>query len=177
MLRLTVRQSPTLLEHLKSHEIDGATVAGVLFEGGRLQYPGRQQVEQLLQESDPYTLELESRVVDGFYSSIEAAIRFLAKEATACVAFEEPTLDLLWGSHNAYRPPPREGPSLDRLIAALCMVERARSIGDDREVDHAAAILIRGLNSAGFPASVAALDEIWEDAPPACVGLGIVRIG
>jgi hypothetical protein len=178
LLKLTVRQSPTLLEHLRTYQVDGATVESALFAGGRLQYPGRKEIEQELGYSDPYTLELESRVIDGFFQSISASIRFLSAEATAGLRGVDDTLDLLWGSHAAYPRRINEGPSLDRLVAALVMVEEARSgrqAGAD--IEYASAVLVRGLTAAGFPAGRRALEEICADAPPACVGLGMVEIG
>lgn len=42
---ITVRTNLSLLEHLSTFEVDGGTVASLLFEGGRLSYPGRKEIE------------------------------------------------------------------------------------------------------------------------------------
>ena len=177
MIALTVRQSPTLLNHLKIHDHDGATVETALFEGGRLQYPGRQQIEQQLGFMDPYTIELESRVLVGFFQSVTASIRLLSRAATETFRGQDETLDLLWDSHNSYVRPSGEGPSLDRLVAALVMVEHAKQTQTSPDIEYACLVLIRGLSAAGFPPGQRALDELWADCPPACIGLGLITLG
>lgn len=176
-MSIMIRQSEALLEHLKSYEVDGATVDSLLFAGGRLHYPGRKEVEQLLGFADPYTIELEARTIDGLFQSIAASIRLLASEATRFFRGTDPTLDLLWGSHAAYQRSPSEGPSLDRLIAALVMVEHVREHGHpDRDIEHACTVMINGMIAIGFPASEMALEELCDGSLPACAGLNLIEI-
>ncbi len=171
---VTVRTNESLLEHLRCYEHDGATVDSLLFEGGRLSYPGRKEIEYQLGYVEPYTLELEARVIEGISPRVAAAIRILA-DAARPLASSEPTLELLWAAHSSWR----KGISLDRLVAALVMVEYAtddRACLFDEDVTTAAEILVRGLHSAGFPPSEAGLEELFDGAPPACVGLGLVDL-
>lgn len=178
MMDLRIRESETLLRHLQTYRVDGATVDSVLFEGGRMFYTGRKEIEQQLGHTEPYTLSHEARVVEGFLRSINASIRLLSGIATCHFDGHDNTLDLLWQSHAAYERPMFEGPSLDRLVAALVMVEHIRGNGhQSRDVQRACCVLVRGLNAAGFPSSGEALEEIWDGAAPACVGLGLVDIG
>jgi hypothetical protein len=171
---IVIRTNTELLDHLRSFVHDGATVDSLLFEGGRLAYPGRREIEYQLGYVEPYTLELEARVIEGLPKKVSSAIRVLADAARA-LAMSEPTLDLLWAAHSSWR----EGVSLDRLVAALVMVEYAtddRSWIVDEDVQRAAEILIRGLHSTGFPPTDEGLEELFDGAPPACVGLGLVDL-
>jgi hypothetical protein len=170
---ITVRTNKELLEHLRTHQIDGGTVEALLFEGGRLSYPGRKEIEYQLGYTEPYTLDFEARVIEGISPRLASVIRFLADHATAGAS--DPTLELLWQAHASWR----EGISLDRLVAALVCVEMAR---DDRaalfndDVINAAEMLVRGLHSIGFPPTELGLEELFDGAPPACVGLGLVDL-
>lgn len=171
---VTVRTNLELLEHLKSFTQDGATVESLLFEGGRLSYPGRKEIEYQLGYVEPYTLELEARVLEGLSPRVAAAIRILADEAQG-LAMIDPTLELLWAAHGAWRG----GISLDRLVAALVMVEYAtddRSVLFSDDVTRAAELLVQGLHSMGFPPNQHSLEELFDGAAPACVGLGLVDL-
>jgi hypothetical protein len=177
MTSLSVRFSPALRGHLERFEVDGATVASLLFEGGRLQYHARRDVERLIGHADPYTLEHEARAVRGLNSRMEAAVRFLGREALSRQWFPEmePTLELLWRSHAAWVS--QEGPSLDRIAAALVMTEYAhnnRTFNDD--IERASELLVSGLHSLGFPPTLEGLEELFDGAYPACVGLGLVEL-
>jgi hypothetical protein len=177
VLTLTISHSPPLEKHLSEFEVDGATVASVLFADGRLMYPGRHDVEQTMQAADPYTLWHEARVVGGLFGSISKAVWDLALAAGELPDLD-PTLDLLWRSHAAAQALLSSGPSLDRLVAALVMVESLRRSGrGPRALDDSAIVLVRAMAAAGFPASATSLEEIWDGAAPACVGLGLVEIG
>ena len=173
---ITVRLSSTLRHHLETYEVDAATVASVLFDGGRFSYPGRKEMEYELAYTEPYTLDHESRVIEGLPRKVTAAIRLLSHEATK--RFKgDPTLDMLWEAHEAYPRPEKEGPSLDRFVAALVMMQHAmdeRTFDDDIEL--ACTALISGLQAEGFPPSSESLEELFDGAPPACVGLGLVDI-
>lgn len=174
---ILIRQSDRLLEHLRTYEVDGATIESLLFEGGRLNYPGRQRIEQQLGFADPYTIEMEARTIDGLFQSISTSIRFLAREASRKFHGHDPTLDLLWEVHDAYPRWGFEGPSLDRLVAALVMVQHVlENDSDDEDVKYACGVLVNGLTAVGFPPSERALEEIWDGAAPACVGLGLVSV-
>ncbi len=171
---VTVRTNESLLEHLRTFEHDGATVDSLLFEGGRLSYPGRKDIEYQLGYVEPYTLELEARVLEGISPRMAASIRILA-DAARDLAMSEPTLEFLWAAHSSWRA----GVSLDRLVAALVMVEYAtddRSVLVDEDVQRAAEFLVRGLHTMGFPPNEAGLEELFDGAPPACVGLGLVDL-
>jgi len=179
---LTVKFSSELHAHLSSFLVDGASVGDVLFEGGRLAYPGRKDIEYQLGYTEPYTLELEARIVEGFSPAVNAAIRFLAAIATDVHSSEEETLRLLWESHREYsleqsRAGREEGPALDRLVAALVTIEDARQAGStDQIIIAAASALIKALHIAGIPPTPAGLEELFDGADPACVGLGLVEI-
>jgi len=179
---MEVSLSEELLQHLATHEIDGATVAGSLFEGGRLSYPERRRMEYELGFSEPYLLEHEARVIRGMPVQWNECVAFLSRIATRR-AVDDPTLELLWGSHDAFIHAEKRGEavSLDRLIAALVVIHDALGMDGNanrglRPLIEASAVLIRGLESEGFPPSSAALEEICDGALPACVGLGIVDI-
>lgn len=181
MLSLRVSHSPVLEKHLSTFEVDGTTVEGALFSDGRLMYPGRQGLEQIMHAAEPYTLWHEARVVEGFFGSINQAIWLLAEQATE-VPDLDPTLEVLWRSHAAARgiglAASPLAPSLDRLVAALVTVQRLSELAEpERALADAAIVFVRGLTAAGFPASAAALEEIWDGAAPACVGLVLVDIG
>jgi hypothetical protein len=171
---LTVRTNTELLNHLTEFVHDGATVSSLLFEGGRLSYPGRKEIEYQLGYVEPYTLELEARVIEGLPKKMEAAIRFLAAESDhLLLSGDDATLELLWKAHSSWTG----GISLDRLVAALVVVSYAidgRTLSSD--VERAAEMLVRGLHSLGFPPNEAGLEELFDGAPPACVGLGMVEL-
>lgn len=172
---IAVRTNPSLLEHLSTFEVDGATVDSLLFEGGRLSYPGRKEIEYELGYADPYTLQLEARVVEGLTKPMRAAIRLLSREAISRRWFKEldPTLELLWMSHGAWH----DGVSLDRLVSALVMVDYAMNERTfDEDIERACEVLVRGLHSCGFPPDRESLEELFDGAPPACVGLGLVEL-
>jgi hypothetical protein len=171
---ISVRTNLDLMNHLRTFEVDGATVDSLLFEGGRLAYPGRKEIEYQLGYTEPYTLELESRAIEGIKPKMAASIRILA-DAARDLAMSEPTLELLWAAHSSWRA----GISLDRLVAALVMVEYAtddRQILVSDDVRRAAEILVKGLHSSGFPPDEKGLEELFDGAPPACVGLGLVEL-
>lgn len=172
---LSVKHSPGLERHLSTFEVDGITVASMLFPDGRIFYPGRRQVEQLLQGPDPYTLAHEARVVEGLYGSVVRSIWVLSAAATEMPDLD-PTLEVLWASHASSRPATGGAPSLDRLVAALVAVQAARE-GSQRNpaVEEAAVVLVRALDSLGFPPRPPSLEELWDGAAPACVGLGLVE--
>ena len=180
---IRVHHSDALMLHLETFEDDGATVASLLFDGGRLSYPERQHMEYQLGFSEPYTLYHEARVMTGMGPQWNAACRFLARLATRKSAGHDPTLDLLWTAHDAFShlSNPAEDPALDRLIAALVTIHDARKL-ERRDgtgagtLVRAGEILIRGLHSQGFPPSSAALEELCDGAMPACVGLGMIDI-
>lgn len=172
---ISVRTKPELVEHLSNFLFDGATVGSLLFDGGRLAYPGRKEIEYQLGYTEPYTLELEARVLEGISPKMAACIRFLADEATSNLTGTDPTLELLWKAHSSWRA----GISLDRLVAALVMVEYAtddRSVLMSEDVVRAAELMIKGLHTVGFPPNEAGLEELFDGAPPACVGLGLVDL-
>ncbi len=172
---ILVRTCQSLLEHLVSHEHDGTTVALSLFSDGRLMYPGRRDVEEQMGAEDPYTLEHEARIVVGLGRRTEAAIRMLAREASARHTGHDPTLDLLWSAHVS--APSSEGISLDRVVAALVAVqELSEGNWNDPDVIEAAVVMIDGLRSAGFPPSRSGLEELFDGADPAVCGLGMVML-
>lgn len=174
MLSLRVSHSLPLERHLRSFEVDGTTVEATLFSDGRLMYPGRHDVEQTMQAAEPYTLWHEARVIEGFFGSIYKAIWVLSDAATELPDLD-PTLEVLWRSHAAARPL-NLAPSLDRLVAGLVMVEWLRAGRVNGPWDDAAVTLVRAMGAAGFPPSANALEEIWDGAAPACVGLGLVEL-
>lgn len=172
---LQVMTCPTLLEHLQTWVHDGATVASALFNDGRLSYPGRWDVEDHLGAPDPYTLAHEARVIVGLSTRCEAAIRLLSREATARHSEEDATLELLWLTH--WSAGPLEGPSLDRLVAALVAVqELTEGIWWDQEAAVAAEVLVEEMTRLGFPPTRESLEELFDGAEPACVGLGLVQL-
>lgn len=182
-MTLIVRHSPELFKHLSEFQVDGATVSELLFEGGRLAYPGRKELENDLGIVEPYTLEHEARIIEGLSRKSMASIRILSSHLTK-VTEVDPTLELLWASHAAWS---RQGISLDRLVAALVMVQ---FLVDESETGlftvieqlmrdalyEASMTLVRELQAAGFPPSGLALEELCDGAPPAAVGLGLVDI-
>ena len=181
-MTITLKVSSTLLSHLMTYEVDGGSVGTLLFEaGGRLSYPGRADLERLMGYPEPYTLEHECRTVQGLSKKTASAIRFLAGAATLKFKGFDPTLDMLWGVHDAYSPEEREGPSVDRVVAALVMVEHVSSehqvlLAVSNDVYLAALLLVQGMHAAGFPPTQAGLESLFDGAEPACCGLGLVEI-
>lgn len=192
-MTITVRHSAKLQAHLETFEVDGTTVADAFFEGGRLAYPGRKDIEQQLGHTEPYTIEHEARVIDGLPVHVQAAIRVLSRTLQRWVqktdGYTDPSLDVLWEAHASYIATPDRGGgeiSLDRLVAALTMVkELLISVESDPIMEkdpyiaalgEAAMALIAGLESLGFPPSSESLEELFDGAPPACVGLGMIDI-
>lgn len=177
MLSLRVTHSPKLMEHLAKFEVDGTTVEATLFADGRLMYPGRHDIEQTMKAPEPYTMWHEARVIEGLFESISTAIWKLSAFVSSADDLD-PTLEVLWRSH-ANSEGLRIPPSPDRLVAAMVAIEKLkdsrRPSGD--HLDEAAYVLVRGFAAAGFPLSANALEEIWDGAAPACVGLGLVDIG
>lgn len=176
---ITIKNSKTLLQHLETYAVDGGTVASVLFEGGRLSYPGRKALEHELGYIEPYTLDHEARTISGLSKKVSASIRLLARDVTIRMSGFDLTLDLLWESHQAYQPMKDEGPSLDRLVAALVAVHMANDKNiyvNDRDADEACYILVSGMHDVGFPPTIDMLEELWDGAPPASVGLGMVEV-
>lgn len=172
---IEVTTCPELMAHLQVYEVDGATVSSVLFRDGRLWYPGRWDVEDHLGSVDPYTLAHEARIVVGLGPRLDACIRLLAREATVRHADEDPTLELLWQSHGALVSP--QGTSLDRLVAALVSVQELTvGLWWDEAAVEAAIHLVAGLHALGFPPNRKGLEEIFDGAEPACVGLGMVEL-
>lgn len=165
----------TLLAHLQTWQHDGATVASSLFADGRLSYPGRDYVEEQLGAPDPYTLAHEARVIRGLGARAEAAVRILSWEANRRHASDDPTLELLWLAHESAGP--LEGISPDRLVAALVSVQELTS-GHwwDMEAGCAAQVLVEDLTALGFPPTQEGLEELFDGAEPACVGLGLVQL-
>lgn len=178
-----VHFSEPLFLHLKSFEVDDATVASSLFDGGRLSYPERRRMEYELGFSEPYTLEHECRVLKGMTSRWNSAVRFLSRLATKKASNTDLTLDLLWTSHDQFSHLTADAgdQSLDRLIASLVTVKDALNIS--YQANHpsgtlvrACEIVVRGLHAEGFPCTSESLEEICDGAVPACVGLGLVDI-
>jgi hypothetical protein len=179
---LTVRHSEALHEHLSTFEVDGATVASLLFEGGgRLSYPGRRVLEHTLGYTEPYTLEHESRIIEGLSRKVQSSIRMLANNVPFIVDLD-PTLELLWISHSAWS---QNGISLDRLVAALVAIRELEmtSHGSFKEhpdarlvLEQAAEVLVCSLHAHGFPPTHEGLEELFNGAAPACVGLGLVEL-
>lgn len=179
-MTLTVRQSPELQIHLATFEVDGTTVADSLFEGGRLSYPARRELENALSMIEPYTLELEARVIEGFSRPVEDAIRHLAKwvhEISSATGGLDLTLELLWSAHEAWES---NGISPDRLVAALVGIHALTNIPadlpQDVELNRAALAVVQALQAEGFPPSSDALEELFDGAPPASVGLCLIDI-
>lgn len=179
---IQIRTSKKLLEHLKEYEFDGSTVETALFSGGRLQYPGRNDIEQQLGFADPYTLELEARVIEGMHYKAAASVRFLSRLATESIADDnsvDQTLQFIWAAHDSYKWE-WHNPSLDRLVAALVYIEMVK---DKKQVgfvpsivSDAAVSLVKYMHSIGLPLTREGLEEIFDGAAPACVGLGFVEI-
>jgi hypothetical protein len=175
MTAVSVIVSQALLDHLQTWDHDGATVSSALFGDGRLVYPGRDHVEHQMGAPDPYTLAHEARVIVGLGARAEAAIRLLAWEANRRHSNDDPTLELLWLSHESARS--LEGPSPDRLVAALVSVQELSSgAWWDPEAGVAAQVLVEELTRLGFPPSHEGLEELFDGAEPACVGLGLVQL-
>lgn len=175
MSDVSVMVSDKLLAHLQTWDHDGTTVASSLFPDGRLTYPGRDYVEEQMDAEEPYTLAHEARVIVGLGLRAEAAIRLLSWEATRRHAADDSTLELLWLSHESAGP--LEGPSPDRLVAALVSVqELTRGHWWDLEAAAAAQVLVEELNRLGFPPTAEGLEELFDGAEPACVGLGLVEL-
>jgi hypothetical protein len=179
MTMLTVRTNPELLEHLRQHEHDGATVESLLFEGGRLSYPGRKEIEYQLGYTEPYTLELEARVIEGMPPRWNSAARFLSRLMFDRLtdSWPDPTLELLWAAHQTFKGPP----SLDRLVASLVCIEFHKELVASEvlvtsTIMEAAQVLVNGLHSVGLPPTHEGLEELFDGAPPACVGLGLVEL-
>jgi len=173
---ITVKHSPTLKDWLSTCIVDGGTVDSLLFDGGRLSYPGRQEIEVQLGMAEPYTLDHEARTIEGLSRKVQASIRLLSAHATRLYGDSDHTLHLLWEAHMLYPRPLGEGPSLDRLIAALVMVQMATTVEVDADIDYASVVLITALHAEGFSPSSAAIEELCDGAPPASVGLGLVDI-
>lgn len=172
---IVVRVNDSLLKHLMDFEFDGAKVDSLLFEGGRLSYPGRKEIEYQLGYIEPYTIDLEARVIDGLPKKMVAAIRLLSREAMSRRWLKDidPTLELLWAAHGSWH----DGVSLDRLVSALVMVDYAMNEKTfDSDIEMACEVLVRGMHGIGFPPTLAGLEEIFDGAPPACVGLGLVDL-
>jgi len=172
-MTISVRHSPQLQHHLETYDVDGATVASVLFEGGRLAYPERKRLEHELSYVEPYTLELECRVICGLPKPIAASIRYLARLATEKHRDHDPTLDLLWEAHSAWDG---SEPSIDRLVAALVAIEDAAGSTGNELTVRAALVLVGYLHTQGLPPTVDGLEELWDGAAPACVGLCLVDL-
>lgn len=179
-MTITVRHSPQLQLHLETFEVDGATVASVLFNGGRLSYPGRKEMEVMLGYTEPYTLSHEARVIEGLPRKVVVAIRMLAGRVPLVRKVDE-TLDLLWTAHEDWIV---NGISPDRLVAALVMTQLLAYENDlyplegmlREELTVHAYELVKGMHMVGFPPSHESLEELFDGAPPACVGLGLVDI-
>ncbi len=163
-------------------EVDGATVGTLLFEnGGRLSYPGRKDIEYELKQAEPYTLDHEARVLEGLSKSLAASIRLLAFEATYRFCGHDSTLDLLWVSHNAYQTENKEHIALDRLVAALVSVQALQNgewnhIKDAKILFEAAEVMILEMHRVGLPPTIDGLDELFDGAPPASVGLCLIDL-
>lgn len=177
-MTLIVRTDPKLLEHLRFFAVDGCTVGGSLFDGSnRLTYPGRNELERELKFVEPYTLEHEARVVIGMPRQLEDAIRTLANNVWYMVPDVEPTLELLWAAHSAWS---QNGISLDRIVAAQVTLQAVVSSGDRADVPEqmydASMEFIEGMRKLGFPLRREALEELFDGADPACIGLGLVEL-
>lgn len=172
-MAIRIRTSEGLLEHLKTYQYDGANVGSLLFEGGRLSYPGRRRFEFEMGYSEPYTLELEARVIIDLPRRLEAAIRILARAANRLETID-PTLELLWYTHSVWM---RNGISLDRIVAALVTVQyHIDSSFEDDEIEDAASTMIAMMHAIGLPPRRETFEEIFDGAPPACVGLGMIDL-
>lgn len=170
---ISIVHSQELQEHLETHIHDGTTVAASLFEGGRLAYPERKRLEYELNFVEPYTLDLEARVIVGLPKPIAACVRYLARVATENHRGHDETLDLLWDAHSSWGG---TDPSLDRLAAALVAIADQSKSEKNELVERAALALVAYLHSQGFPPNERGLEELWDGAPPACVGLGMVDL-
>jgi hypothetical protein len=181
---IRVHSSPALLRHLQTYEVDGTTVEDSLFIGGRLSYPGRQDIEYQLADTDPYTIMHEARVIEGLPRATIAAIKYLAGVATEAHRGIDLTLDLLWTVHGEYSNR-NEGPSLDRLIAALVTIQDFKDedllVGTHKNIAQtivfkAAEEIVGTFHRIGFPLSSVGLEELFDGADPACLGLGLVEL-
>lgn len=173
-MTLVVRTSAALLAHLRLCGLEEE-----FFGGGRLQYPGRREIEVQLGRPEPYTIDLEARVIEGLPRRAAAAVRFLSAAVTRRALRDpecDPTLELLWAAHGSYGAEPWS-PSLDRLVAALVGIEEVRSgrPAGLAEAD-AAVVLVTAMHAVGFPPTREGLEELFDGAPPACVGLGPVEV-
>lgn len=177
MTAVKVRVSLELFNHLSTFEWDGTTVAATLFEGDRLCYPGRKDIEHELGYAEPYVLPLEARVIQGLGRRCEAAIRYLSAIATEAHLGHDLTLDLLWASHRAFMQEHRDQVALDRIIAALVTIEafREHQIVEPMVVQ-ASEFFVKTLHSVGLPPTKESLEEIFDGAEPACLGLGLVEL-
>lgn len=178
---IRVQTSLPLIQHLSTYQVDGATVESVLFEGGRLSYPGRRELEHILGVVEPYTLELEARTISSLPLSIQASIRYLSAVATESHHGLDLTLDLLWTSHRTFMQEKNEV-ALDRLVAALVTINDFQQIKVDADdlssqmVIRAGESLIKHMHTIGFPPNRQTLEEIFDGADPACIGLGLVEL-
>lgn len=149
------------------------------FQGGRLSYPGRKDLEAEMGGLDPYTISHEARTAKGLPIDLTAAVRFLARQVTLAFGESDPRLGLLWGVHDEFSyglAEPGEV-SLDRFVGALVGVEQVRrGHGVTPESLEAAEVVLMGMHSLGLPPTHLGLEELFDGAFPACVGLGIVEI-
>lgn len=187
-MSISVHTSPSLLKHLSTYQVDGATVEGAFFADGRLQYPGRAGLELEYNYVEPYTLKQEARVIEGLGIKANACIRMLSSWATASLAGTDPTVDFIWEAHDEYQllaahDNPDEGPSLDRLLAALVAVHELKDETvkvEDDDFDQilltAAVTLVQELHRVGLPPTHAGLEEIFDGAEPAVAALGCVEV-
>lgn len=186
-MTIVVRHSPDLQTHLETFEVDGTTVAATLFHGGRLAYPGRKDLEQSLGYTEPYTIQHESRVIEGLPRNVRDAVLKLA-EAAQHISELDPTLELLWEAHSSWRAHKArvDAVSGDRLVTALAIIQLLTlesDLGayfdetyDTKSLASAATKLLTYMHSVGLPPSSESLEEIFDGAPPASVGLGLVDI-
>lgn len=179
-MTLSVKTDASLLSHLKEFDVDGSTVESALFAGGRLTYPGRRDLEMQLGFDEPYTIGHEARVVIGLPPPLCKTIRLLANNALFVPDDIDPTLHLLWSSHSAWSS---NGISLDRIVAAAVMVEYVLESGLEQLPEQRLAVLeehslrmIDDMRKAGFPLTRRSLEELFDGADPACVGLNLVEL-
>lgn len=170
-----VAVNPKLLQLLIEGGVDR------LFQGSRLSYPGRADLEAEMGAPDPYTMAHEARTIRGIPIALVAGARHLARQELllARQGDEDPRLLMLWSVHDefSYGWAQKGELSLDRLVAALVAVERMRgSHGVSAVGLEAAEALLLGLHSLGLPPTHQGLEELFDGAFPACVGLGIVEI-
>lgn len=171
---ITVAVSLELLQHLKTFEHDGTTVAASFFEGGRLSYAGRNEMEFQLKYVEPYTLEHEARVIAGLPNDVCAAIRLLANSAPIFIDGIDESLDVLWSCHSAWS---KNGISFDRLVAAMVTTQIIMSSDVEGSLlEDATIAFIEGMRKVGFPLTKEMFEELCDGAEPACVALGMVEI-